>query len=266
MTFNPENRILRELEPAVALRTANDFEKVQLSRGSVLQEVGADVQWVWFPDDALISTASESIDGESVAGSMIGRDGAYGAFEACGSRISFTRALVQISGAAWKLRSSHYRDLFEQSSGVRTAIHKHIEILLVEARQLLACTALHRVESRMCRVLLEASERSHGEDNLTLTQEALANILGVQRSTIAATSSALQRGGLIQTSRGISNSSTASGLRPPHVRADKPSLMLSARSTQHRRKSARHKRFTYVFELKLRTAPCARAPTGGQSG
>ena len=202
MTFNPKNEILAQIEPAVALKFAGHLERVEVARGEVLQETGTEVLWVWFPENALICIASESVEGESVSGGMVGRNGTFGAFEACGSRLCYSRALVQIGGDAWRIRASHYRELFVQSSNLRVAIHKHIEALLVEARQLVACTAIHRVESRMCRVLLDASARSHGRPHLTLTQEELANILGVQRSTIAVTSSALQRSGLIRSRRG----------------------------------------------------------------
>jgi CRP-like cAMP-binding protein len=150
----------------------------------------------------LVSIVSENASGESVAGAMIGWNGTCGAFEACGSRTSFTRASVQISGSAHRIRADHYRELFDQSPAVRTAVHRHIESMLVEARQLVACTALHSVESRMCRALLDASERSHGGPSLSLTQEALAQILGVQRTTIAVTASTLQKAGLIRTGRG----------------------------------------------------------------
>lgn len=202
MTFNPQNEILAEIEPAVALKFAGRFELVELGRGEVLQETGVPVQWVWFPENALICMASESVEGESVSGGMVGRNGAFGAFEACGSRLSYSRALVQIGGEVWRIRDSHYRELFDQSSNLRVAIHKHVEALLIEARQLVACTAIHKVESRMCRVLLDASARSHRGNHLSLTQEELAQILGVQRSTIAVTSSALQRAGLISSGRG----------------------------------------------------------------
>ena len=203
MTFSPRNEILIQLEPAVALRMTSRFERMTLERGSVLQETGATVEWVWFPETTLICLAAENVEGESVSGGMVGRNGAFGAFEACGSRISYARALVQISGEAWRIRAGHYRELYEQSPKLREAIHKHVETLLVEARQLVACTAIHRVEKRLCRVLLDASLRSHQGPNLTLTQEELANILGVQRSTIAVASSALQKAGLITSRRGV---------------------------------------------------------------
>jgi CRP-like cAMP-binding protein len=202
MTFVSRNLILSQLEPSVVLRAAGRIQNVQLRRGHVLQEAGALVQWVWFPEDALVCVASENLSGESVTGGMIGWNGAYGALEACGSRTSFTRAMVQISGTAHKIRADHYRELFDQSAALRNAIHRHVEALLVEVRQLVACTALHTVESRMCRALLDACERSHGGSVLSLTQETLANILGVQRTTIAVTASTLQKSGLIRTGRG----------------------------------------------------------------
>ncbi|MFC3077698.1 Crp/Fnr family transcriptional regulator [Phenylobacterium terrae] len=203
MDFNPRNVILSHLEPAAAMRARGKIERVTLRRGGVLQEIGEPVDWVWFPDAALICVASENVDGESVSGGMVGWNGAYGAFEACGSRVSFTRAIVQIAGPAWRMRAGHYRELFDQSPALRTAVHKHIEALMVEARQLVACAAIHPVENRMCRALLDASERSHGGPVLSLTQEALANMLGVQRPTVAVTASSLQRRGLIRTRRGV---------------------------------------------------------------
>ena len=202
MTLVTRNSVLSQLEPAIALRAGNRIEKVEVRRGTVLQETGATVQWVWFPENALICIESENLQGESVSGGMIGWNGAYGAFEACGSRTSFSRGLVQISGMCHKVRADHYREMFEHSSGLRLAIHRHVEALMVEARQLVACAALHPVESRLCRVLLDASERSHGGSVLSLTQETLARILGVQRTTIALTSSSLQKNGLIRTGRG----------------------------------------------------------------
>src|SRR3546814_4437114 len=70
--------------------------------GTVLQGTGTEVEWVWFPENALICMGSENVEGESVSEGMVGRNGAFGAFEACGSRLSYARALVQISGDAWR--------------------------------------------------------------------------------------------------------------------------------------------------------------------
>lgn len=203
MTFTTRNSVLAKLEPSAVMRAAGRIQPMQFRRGTVLQEIGAPVQWVWFPENALICVASENLGGESVSGGMIGWNGAYGAFEACGSRMSFTRATVQIDGEGYRIRADHYRELFDHSSALRTAIHMHVEALLVEARQSAACAALHSVESRTCRLLLDASERSHGGNVLSLTQESLAQMLGVQRTTVAVTASTLQKSGLIRSGRGV---------------------------------------------------------------
>lgn len=212
MPFNRTNLILREIEPDIALRCGKLFERSTVARGTTLQAAGEPVEWVWFPENALVSTSSETLDGESVSGGMVGREGVFGAIEACGSRVSFSRTIVQIAGECLRIRSEQYRELFEASPKLRTAIHKHMEALLVEARQTVACIALHPVQSRLCRVLLEAADRSPPGHQLSLTQEGMAAMLGVQRSTIAAAYAALQRAGLIHTSRGSIEIVDADGL------------------------------------------------------
>lgn len=203
MTFTSRNSLLATLEPAVVMRSSTRIRAVRLERGVVLQEAGTLVQWVWFPENALIGVASENLAGETVNGGLVGWGGVYGAIEVCGSRMSFTRATVQIAGQGHRIRADHYRELFDSSSALRVAMHKYVETVLVEARQLAACAALHSVESRLCRLLLDASERSHGRNVLSLTQGGLAEMLGVQRTTIAVTASTLQRSGFIRSGRGF---------------------------------------------------------------
>jgi CRP-like cAMP-binding protein len=202
MTFTCRNSVLAKLEPALVMRSSGKIQRTEFRRGSKLQEIGALVQWVWFPETALICVASENLGGESLSGGMIGWNGVYGALEACGSRMSFTRATVQIAGEGYRIRADHYRELFDHSSALRTAIHKYVEATLVETRQLVACAALHSVESRLCRALLDASEQSHGGSALSITQESMAHMLGVQRTTVALTTSTLQKSGLIRSGRG----------------------------------------------------------------
>lgn len=196
------NLILDHIEPTVLAAFDRRIEEAVLEKGVVLHELGEQVEWVWFPERGLICLASETLGGESVSGGMIGWDGAYGAFEACGSRTSFTRAMVQVPGKARRVRASVYREMFDASSALRTAVHKHVEALMVEARQFVACNAIHPVEQRLCRALLDVHDRSNAGQLLPLTQEALANMLGVQRTTIAVTISGLQRAGLLRSGRG----------------------------------------------------------------
>jgi len=98
VSYAPKNEILTQIEPAIALKVGKRLELIEIERGHVLQETGSQVEWVWFPESALICVAAENVDGESVSGGMIGREGMFGAFEACGSRLSYARAAVQIGG------------------------------------------------------------------------------------------------------------------------------------------------------------------------
>ena len=197
-----KNVLLRELEPPLLARYRDRLQLIEFAKGEVLQESGEAVDWVYFPEGGLIALASETLAGEVVAGETVGWDGAVGVFEACGSRRSFARAVVQIPGTAWRVRAPIYRELFDQSSGLRAAVHRHVELLLVESRQLMACNAIHTVESRLSRTLLDAVDRSGVESFLPLTQEALAQMLGVQRSTVTLCAAALQRARLVRNVRG----------------------------------------------------------------
>jgi CRP-like cAMP-binding protein len=140
--------------------------------------------------------------GEAVQTATIGWDGALGAFEACGTRQSAALAVVRIDGAAWVMHDADYRRLYEASEDLRTEVHKHVEILLAEARQFAACNALHSVEARLSRLILEALERSRADDVLPATQETLAEMLGVQRTTVTAAVAQLQAAGAVRSTRG----------------------------------------------------------------
>jgi len=129
-------------------------------------------------------------------------DGALGVFEACGTRQSAFLAEVQVEGSALVMAADDYRRMYEASEALRTAVHKYVEILLTEARQFVACNALHSVEARLCRSVLEALERSRDGRTLPATQEVLAQMLGVQRTTVTAAISRLQASGSLRSTRG----------------------------------------------------------------
>lgn len=196
------NVLLRTLEPSAKARFAERFQKFDLVRGQVMHNLGDEVEWVHFPRNGLVAVMAETVAGESVESGMVGREGALGIFEACGSGQLFTRAVVQVSGEAQRLSAASYRELFAESASLRTAVHKYVEFLLLEARQFVLCNALHTVESRLCRSILDALERSGLERALPVTQESLAQMLGAQRTTIAACMSKLYREGVIKGGRG----------------------------------------------------------------
>ncbi|MDB5508704.1 MAG: transcriptional regulator, Crp/Fnr family [Hyphomicrobiales bacterium] len=202
MGLEHRNRLLRAVEEDILAKFDSRLLPVELRKGASLQNLSEPVEWVYFPDGALFAIMSETLAGESVAASLIGYDGALGVFEACGSRISYQRAIVHVSGRAWRMRAGAYRELYDRSSNLRTAVHKHVELLLAESRQFVACNAIHPVEGRLSRSLLESLDKSAPETILPITQEGLAQMLGVQRTTVAVCVSALQKQGLLRNSRG----------------------------------------------------------------
>lgn len=203
MAIRSSNLILDHVEAEVLAKFEGRIEPAPLAKGAVLQEVGEEVGWVWFPERGLIGLQSQTPDGDSVAGGMVGWDGAHGAFEACGSRKSFNRAVVEVPGAARRMRAFAYRELFEASSALRAAVHKHVEALMAESRQFVLCNAIHPVENRLARALLDIYDRSNTGAALPLTQETLANMLGVQRTTIVVAVANLQRTGFLRATRGV---------------------------------------------------------------
>ena len=197
------NWLLRSVDPALLAQTEPRMRRLTLTRGQVLQQPGEAIENVYFPEGALIGLISALPAGDSVQTAMIGWDGALGVFEACGSRRSAFLAEVQVEGAAWVMSDDDYRRMYEASGDLRAAVHKYVEILLTEARQFVACNALHSVEARLCRSVLEALDRSRDGRLLPVPQEALAEMLGVQRTTVNAAIAQLQAAGAVRSSRGV---------------------------------------------------------------
>jgi len=194
------NALIASIEPELWAQHQDRFTPVEYPGGKDLHRPGEKVEQVQFPTTAVIVLGVETLAGESVNVALLGPEGAVGVFEACGSGQIYHRATVQFGGVVWQAPASVYRTLYMASPSLRTAVHKYMESLMVEARQFVACNALHSVENRLARTLLDACEKS-GSAKLPITQGALAHLLGVQRTTVAAAISNLQRGGCIKTGR-----------------------------------------------------------------
>lgn len=201
-TGKRRNWLLDGLEASVRAHFEPSLRQVSLERGRILQHQGDTIEHVWFPEGALIGLISAMPAGDAVQTSVVGWDGALGVFEVCGSRQSAFLAEVQVAGPSWCMAADDYRRMFEASPQLRERVHKYVEILLTEARQYVACNALHSVEGRLCRSLLEALERSSDGRTLPTTQDAIAQMLGVQRTTVTATVSQLQLSGAVRAGRG----------------------------------------------------------------
>jgi CRP-like cAMP-binding protein len=198
----PDNAILQALSDEDFARLRPHLHEVKLELGDLLYAPADPVTFVCWVETGLLSIVASSLEGQSVETSMIGREGASGLVEACGQGSSYLTVLVQVEGRGWRAPASVCRDLAEQSGAFRRVVWNYAEIMLAEARQSVVCQAMHSVEGRCARWLLETRDRSGVGDRLPLTQEYLAAMLGVQRTTVNPIAGALQRRGLIQYSRG----------------------------------------------------------------
>jgi CRP-like cAMP-binding protein len=196
------NGLLKAVEPTLRPALARRLTVVDLARGDVLYGQGDPVDKVYFPLRGLVGILAETTDGQGMNSTIVGREGAVGAFEACGSRQFFAEAVVQVAGEAAVLSAATYRDLFNDSESIRTAVHQYVEQLISETRQSVICQSAHGVEARLSRMILEALDRSGAGEVLPLTQETLARMVGTQRTTIAEILSRLQREAIISTRRG----------------------------------------------------------------
>lgn len=202
ITLHP-NSLLERLEPGMRLRYAQRLQRVRLRRGEVLHQPGELARSVHFPLTGLVAILTETVDGDAVQTGMVGCHGAVGALEAFVGGQHFAKCLVQVPGEALRLSAPSFRALFEGSPGFRQAVELFFETTLFETRQCVVCNALHTVESRVSRSILDVIDHSCIEGPLPLTQDALAQMLGAQRSTVAVTMSKLQKAGLIRCGRGL---------------------------------------------------------------
>jgi len=149
----------------------------------------------------MISLLTVMKTGEQIETGIVGREGVVGASLRSFGPLSFGQSTVQIPGAAWQLKSDIFLRLFRESPPFRSATNAFQSVIFMQAQQSAACHALHTVEARLCRRLLQSRDVV-GSDAIPLTQEFLSHMLGVQRTAVSLSAMALQKRGLIEYSRG----------------------------------------------------------------
>lgn len=180
---------------------APHLTQVDLERGRLLYEPGDRVDTVYFPHDGVISMLTLMENGAAIEHATIGREGAIGLSVAVAPRLAMSRAVVQTPCRCARIGAHQMQDAWRRSARVREIVDRHAEALLGHATQSVACNALHSVEARFCRWLLSCRDRISG-DTVALTQEFLADLLGVQRTTVTAVARSLQEKGYIRYRRG----------------------------------------------------------------
>lgn len=196
------NRLLAALSPREFEVLAPHLDLVSLPRGKVLFEPGDDVVTTYFPcRRTMASLLIVTRSGREVEAATIGREGAVGGIVSEGHKPAFGRAIVQISGDALAISTSHLEAAKTASRRFSDLFSRYADSLLAQMMQGVACNALHRADQRCARWLLAVHDRA-GDKIIQLTQESLAEMLGLQRTTVTAITGELQARGLIRTHRG----------------------------------------------------------------
>ena len=202
MSDRPPNAFLRSLGQPGWDALAPHLARVDMAHGAVLYRPDDRVDWVYFPEAALLSVLTTTAEGQSVETAMCGNEGALGVLEACGSGVGATTSFVQVDGPAWRAPAAVFRTRVLSDEEFARKAWTLIEFQMAESRQSGLCQAIHSVEPRLARWLVESWERSAGRNPMPLTQEFIGAMLGVQRTTVTAFAGQLQKAGLIQYQRG----------------------------------------------------------------
>lgn len=195
------NRLLAAMEPTDLEWLLPQFRVCALNPGAVLQEQGVPVAHAYFPLNGVVSLVSVMDSGASAETLCVGREGAIGVFAGSGPWKSATRAVVQVPGTALSIATAHLQTALSRREHIRELVLRYKEGLLAQAQQISACNALHSLDARLARWLLQILDRVDGK-HLLVTQEALSQTLGVRRTSVTLVAQNLQRKGFIRYRRG----------------------------------------------------------------
>jgi CRP-like cAMP-binding protein len=195
------NHLLAALPDADWQRWQPQLEWVPLPLGQVLYESGCTMSHVYFPTDAIVSLLYVMADGASAEIAVVGNEGVVGISLFMGGGSTPSRAVVQSAGQGWRLRAAAIRDEFNDSAPVMHLLLRYTQALITQMAQTAVCNRHHVLDQQLCRWLLLSLDRLGG-DELRMTQELIANMLGVRREGVTEAALKLQRDGLIRYSRG----------------------------------------------------------------
>jgi CRP-like cAMP-binding protein len=195
------NNVLAEVSPTDLERLR--FQVVPLMQGQVLASTYDHVNKVYFPYSGIISSVVELEDGSFIETGMIGNDGVFGVGQALNSRLSLHKTVVQVPGLAAAVAADHLKAIAQSSPHLLSVLSKYEQFFTAQVQQTTACNALHTVEQRMCKWLVRMYDLAGS--SLPLTQDFMAQMMGVRRTSVTFVANQLQKEGIISYSRGRMN-------------------------------------------------------------
>jgi CRP-like cAMP-binding protein len=207
-----ENRLLSTLPPADFELLRRHMRATPLASQAIIWDSGDSITKAYFPHRGAVSLVMVLSGGQMIETAIVGREGMLGGFAALSSHPASYRAIVQIEGAAWVIDMELLRELAQTHESLKAMLFGHERALMAQTQQVAACNASHALEARLCRWLLRACDAC-GATTLSTTQEAIAEILGVRRTSISLVAHTMQAAGMIRTRRGQIEILNVAGLR-----------------------------------------------------
>lgn len=196
-----QNKLLASLPKAEFERWLPHLEPVDLTLGLVLYESGSVLSHVYLPTTAIVSLLNVMKNGSSAEIAVVGNEGIVGISLFMGGDSTPSRAVVQSSGAGFRLKSKMIKEEFDRSSPVLHLLLRYTQALITQMSQTAVCNRHHSLDQQLCRWLLLSLDRLQGSE-LVMTQELIANMLGVRREGVTEAALKLQKAGLISYVRG----------------------------------------------------------------
>jgi CRP-like cAMP-binding protein len=196
-----QNRLLAALPEAELARWLPQLEPVVMPLGKVLYESGSKTSYVYFPTTSIVSLLYVMEDGSSAEIAVVGREGIVGVSLFMGGDSTPSRAVVQSAGNGFRLNAKNLMNEFERSVPVLHLLLRYTQALITQMAQTAVCNRHHSLDQQLCRWLLLSLDRLDSGD-LVMTQELIANMLGVRREGVTEAAGRLQQAGLIRYQRG----------------------------------------------------------------
>jgi CRP-like cAMP-binding protein len=195
------NQILRALPEAERARLYPHLQLVPLKLGAVIYESGARLRHIYFPTDSIVSLLYVMENGASAEIAVVGNEGAVGVSLFMGGESTPSRAVVQSEGSAYRLTRNRLKEEFNRHGQLLHLLLRYTQSLITQMAQTAVCNRHHALEQQLCRWLLLSLDRLDSTE-LHMTQELIANMLGVRREGVTEAAGRLQKQGVIRYSRG----------------------------------------------------------------
>jgi len=196
-----QNHLLVALPPADYDRLHRCLTPITLRVGDALYEAGSQINHVYFPTTAIVSLLYVTSNGSSSNVAVVGNEGLIGVASFMGGDTTLSRAVVQSAGHAYRLSAAAIRQEFMRGGAVQRLLLRYTQVLLTQMAQTAVCNRHHSLEQQLCRWLLLSLDRL-ASNHLLMTQELIANMLGVRREGVTEAAGRLQSAGIIEYRRG----------------------------------------------------------------